>query len=192
MCGCLCAYGLLPTCVSLCVAAERPLGGPVTPVFSPVSMPGSPLLLRHTLHVVVVSFVSVTPAGPAVAQRRGRALHGTAVIYGLGGRERDRRGRGGKREWEMQRDVISFDYPDSFACDLWVKRHSVCVCLSVNGICFLNNESPPFPPTSLPKSYTPTLVIRNNNHATSKIQIIRKGSAKRGQTRSCITINFPL
>lgn len=90
-----CVYVVFPTCVSLGVTTEGPLRRPMTPVFSPVSMPGGSPLLRYTLHVVVVcsSFVSVAAPRPAVAQRRGRALHGAAVIDGLREKETDHRGR---------------------------------------------------------------------------------------------------
>jgi len=92
---------LFPTCVSLCVAAQGPLRCTMIPVFPPVSMSGSSPLLGYTLHVVVVctSFVSVAPPRPAVAQRRGGALHGTAVIDGLREKERTHEeGREGERE----------------------------------------------------------------------------------------------
>ncbi len=88
-------YVVFPTCVSLRVATEGPLRCPMTPVFSPVSMSGSsPFLRYYTLHVVVVcpSFVSVATPRPAVAQRRGRAFHGTAVIDSLRDEQRDHQG----------------------------------------------------------------------------------------------------
>lgn len=59
----------------------------MAPLLTPVSVPGSPPLFRyHPLHAVVVrpSRVSVATAGPAVAQRGGRALHGTVVADSLG------------------------------------------------------------------------------------------------------------
>lgn len=59
----------------------------MAPLLTPVSVPGSPpLFWYHPLHAVVVhpSSVSVATAGPAVAQRGGRAFHGTVVAYGLG------------------------------------------------------------------------------------------------------------
>lgn len=59
----------------------------MTPLLTPVSVPGSPPLFRyHPLHAVVVrpSRVSVATAGPAVAQRGGRAFHGTVVADSLG------------------------------------------------------------------------------------------------------------
>lgn len=59
----------------------------MAPLLTSVSVPGSPPLFRyHPLHVVVVhpSSVSVATPGPAVAQRGGRAFHGTVVAYSLG------------------------------------------------------------------------------------------------------------
>lgn len=55
-------------------------------VFSPVAVSGAPPLLGYdTLQVVLAHppSVSVASSGPAVAERRGRALHGAAVVDGL-------------------------------------------------------------------------------------------------------------
>lgn len=72
------------TCVNFTVATEGPLRRSMTAILSPVSVSGSsPLLGYWTLHVVIISFVSVSSPRPAVAQRRGGPLHWTVVTDGL-------------------------------------------------------------------------------------------------------------
>lgn len=89
-----------PTCVGVVIATEGPLGCPVTAVFSPVAVSGAPALLGYDAFQVVVAHATPVPvasSGPAVAERRGRALHGAAVVDGLRGRWR------GGREGETER-----------------------------------------------------------------------------------------
>lgn len=124
-----------PTCVDLVVATEGPLGRPVAPVFSSVPVPGGPALFGYrALHVVVVgpSFVPVAAPGPAVAQRRCRALHGTAVVDGLrwGGKRKkppnDGRRERGQRERGMQGEMFSLTVKLMFAVNDGL-RDNVCV-----------------------------------------------------------------
>ena len=142
-----------PTCVSLCVATEGPLRGPMTPIFSPVSVSGSSTLFRYyTLHVVVIwpSFVSVATPRPAVAQRRGRALHGTAVIDGLREKERDHQ-EGREREGEMQGEVFPLTFELVFSVGYEVRDTVyLCICVQVfEWVMFLELYASP-PPTFLP------------------------------------------
>lgn len=124
-CGHPCAYVFFPTCISLSVATEGPLRCSMAPVFSSVSMSGrSPLFWYYMLHVVVVhrSFVSVATSGPAMAQRRGRAFHGTAVIDGL--RKKERRLRAG----EARRDAVeSSERGAGVFC--YGVRDAMCLCM---------------------------------------------------------------
>lgn len=134
-------YVVFPTCVSLRVATEGPLRRPMAPVFSPVPMSGSsPLLRYYTLHVVIVrpSFVSVATPRPAVAQRRGRAFHGTAVIDGLREKERDHQGREGEMQWIPL--IVNLVFFVSYGARDTVNVSTVYVCMCVNEVCFLELE----------------------------------------------------
>lgn len=181
---------VFPTCVSLSVTTEGPFRRPVTPIFSSVSVSGSPALLRYgTLHVVVVcpSFVSVSSPRPAVAQRWGRALHGTAVVDGLREkeRERDRRGREGERGREARRGV-SIDCRVSVSYEQWGKRCYVyvcmCACVWVESVSWTLCKSPLHPPTPHPISHISinVQIMPCQKHRTC-LQLLEQGSAKSSQ-----------